>query len=395
MANTITQAAFTADSFPLAQIPLSAAPVPARGVDNILQAIRSQQLSGPGPFSAACESLIRATVGAEQAYLVPSCSAALEMAALLLGLGPGDEVIMPSFTFVSTANAVVLRGATPVFIDVDPVTLNLDPALIEAAITPRTKSISVVHYAGVVADMAKIGSIADRLGLSVVEDAAQAYGSSRGGRLAGSFAPLSCFSFHGTKNIAAGEAGALVVNDPQHARRAAITREKGTDREQFIKGQVSAYRWQDVGSSFVVSELVAALLAAQLEDLADITARRLAMWNRYHEAFADIAEAGTLGIPHPPPDCRHNGHVFFLMLPDARARSSLRQFLAEQSITSASHFEPLHLSPAGLRFGRTGSAMPVTVRAGECLLRLPLYDGLQPLQERVIDAVRAWCRKTL
>lgn len=353
--------------------------------------IASGRLSGPGPQCEACEGMVRGFVGASWAAIVPSCTAALEMAAILLNLDRGDEVIMPSYTFVSTATAVVLRGAVPVFVDVDPVTLNLCPRAVEAAVTPRTRAICVVHYAGVVADMAALAAVASRHGLALVEDAAQAYGSLRAGRPAGSFGIAAGFSFHGTKNISAGEGGALVVNDPALVERAAILREKGTDRSRFLKGLVDAYSWQDLGSSQVVSELVAAFLRAQLQHADRIQAGRLALWQAYHDRLTPAEAAGHFRLPHPPADAAHNGHIFFLMLPDAAARRDLTAHLSSRGIGAATHYVPLHLSAAGQRFGRAGGPLPVTERVAECLLRLPLWNGLEHHLDRVVDAVLDWC----
>jgi dTDP-4-amino-4,6-dideoxygalactose transaminase len=361
-------------------------------MEYIKEAIKRGNLAGPGPFSKICEQHIRQQTTSQTAYLVPSCTAALEMSALLLDVSPGDEVIMPSFTFVSTANAVVLRGGTPVFVDVDPITFNLDPQLIEAAITPRTKAICVVHYAGVPADMKSIAEVAAQYKLNIIEDAAQAYGSTRDGKPAGSFGRLACFSFHGTKNISAGEAGAIVVNDDLLRTRADILREKGTDRYRFLRGEVGAYKWQDVGSSQVVSELVAAYLAAQLEVAEEIHTRRRTMWNRYAEGLSELCRKGYLRIPDPPKSVKHNAHIFFLTLPDIHSRDRLKQYLLRFGITALSHYEPLHLSPAGIRFGRIVGSMEQTERAGECLLRLPLYNNFHPHQDDVIGCIGDWCR---
>jgi dTDP-4-amino-4,6-dideoxygalactose transaminase len=372
-------------------IPFSRTHVTGKELTYIADAVNSRRLSGPGPHSEACERLIRQTTGSAWIAVVPSCTAALEMSALLLDLNPGDEVIVPSYTFVSTATAVALRGAVPVFVDVDPVTLNICPRAVARAITPRTRAIFVIHYAGVVADMAALADIASNSGLVIVEDAAQAYGSSRAGRSAGSFGVTSCFSFHGTKNISAGEGGALAVNDPKLIERAAILREKGTDRDRFLRGLVSAYSWQDIGSSQIVSEITAAFLRAQLEHADAIQTERRMLWQAYHDALRCAEDTGHFHVPHPPDEVQHNGHIFFLMLPDSATRRDLSETLAAAGIGSATHYVPLHASPAGRRFGRVSGDMTVTNKAAECLLRLPLWNGLGKSQERVIDAVLDWC----
>jgi dTDP-4-amino-4,6-dideoxygalactose transaminase len=349
----------------------------------------SRRLAGPGEQSLRCQKLIEEWSGAPAAFLVPSCSAALEMSAFLLDLAPGDEVIMPSFTFVSTANAVVLRGAVPVFVDVDPITFNLNPLLIETAITPKTKAIFVVHYAGVPAEMDAILDIAARNHLSVVEDSAQAYGSTYKEKPAGTFGIMGCISFDHAKNVSAGEAGALLINDENLVERAAIIREKGTDRSRFLQGKVDAYTWQDVGFSNVVNELTAGYLRAQLEDAVAINNERLFLWQRYQDAF-NARKGNVLQLPALPENITHNAHIYFVVLPDLQTRISLQQHLAAANISSATHYMPLHAAAAGERFGRVAGSMENTVRAGDCLLRLPLFNGLGDDQERVIDAVQTW-----
>lgn len=372
-------------------VPLNRVHLTGDELRHIGEAIASGALSGPGAQSAYCEAVIRRAAGAPWAAIVPSCTAALEMSAVLLDLGPGDEVVMPSFTFVSTAAAVALRGAVPVFVDVDPVTLNICPEAAAAAVTARTRAIFAVHYAGVVADMDALARLAHARGLALVEDAAQAYGSTRGGRPAGSFGTTACFSFHGTKNVTSGEGGALVVNDPALVERAGILRDRGTDRERFLRGQVNAYSWQDIGSSQIVSEITAAFLRAQLDHADAIRADRLSIWQGYAAALAEPARQGQFRIPAPPPETEHNGHIFFLMLPDARSRLSLGEHLARRGIVAAPHYVPLHSSPAGRRFGRPSGPMTVTDHAADCLLRLPLWVGLGGDQDRVIDGVLDWC----
>jgi dTDP-4-amino-4,6-dideoxygalactose transaminase len=309
------------------------------------------------------------------------------MAAILANIGPGDEVIMPSYTFVSTANAFVLRGAMPVFVDIRPDTLNIDEQLIEAAITNRTKAIVPVHYAGVGCDMQAIMAIAERHGLLVIEDAAQGImGSYRNSPL-GSIGHFGALSFHETKNIISGEGGALLINDPAYAGRAEIIREKGTNRSQFFRGEVDKYTWVDIGSSFLPSELVAAFLLAQMDDADSITSRRLKLWSRYHEEFAGLEDAGLLRRPIVPSDCQHNAHMYYLLMSDYSARTLLIDRLKACNIHSVFHYVPLHNSPMGRRVGRATSSMAVTEDISERLLRLPLWIG-EGIAEEVVKAIR-------
>lgn len=351
----------------------------------------TRKLAGPGAHSLACQKIIQNWSGAHAAFLVPSCTAALEMSALLLDLSPGDEVIMPSYTFVATANAVVLRGAAPVFIDVDPVTFNLDPALIEPAISAKTKAIFVVHYAGVPADMDAILAIAAKHNLKVVEDAAQAYGSTYKGKPAGTMGMMGCVSFDSLKNITAGECGALLINDENLVDRAAIVREKGTDRTRFLQGKVDAYTWQDVGFSNVVNELTAGFLRAQLEHADAINQQRLLIWQKYQETFGAV-KSNVMQLPRPPANISHNAHIYFVVLPDKQKRVSLQQHLATAGISTATHYMPLHSAAAGKRFGRIAGSMTNTDKAGDCLLRLPLFNDLGSSQDRVIEAALEWSK---
>ena len=355
----------------------------------IQQAIESGHLSGDGPFTKRCHQWLEEMLGARKALLTHSCTAALEMAAILADIQPGDEVIMPSYTFVSTANAFVLRGGVPVFVDIRPDTLNLDERLIEAAITPRTKAIVPVHYAGVACEMDAIMAIAERHGLLVIEDAAQALMSSYRDRPVGTHGHMAAFSFHETKNVISGEGGALVVNDPRLIERAEIIREKGTNRSKFFRGQVDKYTWVDVGSSYLPSEIIAAFLWAQLDEAGAITERRLASWDRYHAAFGELERRGLARRPVVPASCRHNAHMYYLLLNDLATRSAMIAQLAAEDVNAVFHYVPLHDSPAGRRFGRTHGELPVTVRAGECLVRLPLWPGVDAHLERVIERVLA------
>ena len=345
-------------------------------------------LAGDGPYTNKCHGWLEDLAKSEKALLTHSCTAALEMAAILLDIKAGDEVIMPSYTFVSTANAFVLRGATPVFVDIREDTLNLDESLIEAAITPRTKAIVPVHYAGVSCEMDTILDIASRYKLAVVEDAAQGVMSTYKGRALGGIGDLGAYSFHETKNVICGEGGALLVNNPEYATRAEIIREKGTDRSQFFRGQVDKYTWQDVGSSFLPGELSAAFLWAQLEEAQTITQHRLDIWNRYHQLLQPLEQAGKLHRPIVPVDCGHNAHMYYIILDEGVNRQSVIDGLKADGISAVFHYVPLHSSPGGMRFGRIGSKMTVTDDLPERLLRLPMYVGLtEGAQNRVVESL--------
>lgn len=353
----------------------------------IAQAHAKGHLSGDGMFTKKCNEWLEAKTGANKALLTHSCTAALEIAALLADISPGDEVIMPSFTFVSTANAFVLRGAVPVFIDIRPDTLNMDETKIEQAITTRTKAIVPVHYAGVACEMDTILDIARRHGLLVIEDAAQGIMSTYKGKPLGAIGHLGAYSFHETKNITAGEGGALLVNDERFAERAEVIREKGTNRSKFFRGQVDKYSWVDVGSSYLPSELIAAFLYAQIEEADAITQRRLDLWNYYHEQFADLEQQGVLRRPIVPADCKHNAHMYYILLRNEPARSELISRLKLEGIQSVFHYVPLHSAPMGFQVGRVSGSMEVTDDLSDRLLRLPLWidDEFAP---RVASALR-------
>jgi len=341
----------------------------------IQQAVNAGQLAGNGQFTRRCQDHLEQRLGAARVLLTHSGTAALEMAALLLDLRPGDEVIMPSFTFVSTANAFVLRGARPVFVDIRPDTLNIDERLIEQAITSHTRAIVAVHYAGVACDMDAILDIAQRHRLAVVEDAAQALGSTYKGRPLGSIGDLSAISFHETKNVISGEGGALVVNAPEFVDRAEVLWEKGTNRSRFLRGQVDKYTWIDVGSSFLPGELTAAFLWAQLQHLDDITQQRLASWQRYYEASQSLT---PLGVERPQlrADGLHNAHLFYLLIPPRLNQAAVLAELNRRNVNAIFHYVPLHSAPAGLRYGRVASAMDVTDERSGRLIRLPLWVGM-------------------
>lgn len=378
-----------------ARIPLGWPALTGREIAYIGEALAAGRLSGDGPFTRRCHEWLERRLAAPRVLLTHSCTAALEMAALLLDLEPGDEIIMPSFTFVSTANAFVLRGAVPVFVDIRPDTLNLDETLVEAAITPRTRAIVPVHYAGVACEMDELLRIARRHDLKVVEDAAQALGASYKGQPLGSIGDFGAFSFHETKNIVSGEGGALAVNgDRGTALRAEIIREKGTDRSRFLRGEVDKYTWQDVGSSYLPSELVAAFLFAQLEQVDDINGRRLGAWQRYHDALEDAEIDGALRRPVVPEDCSHNGHIYYVLVNDAADRARILEAFRERGIQAAHHYVPLHSAPAGLRFGRMSGDLAATDDLSARLLRLPLASDITPaMQDRVLDTLRASLRR--
>lgn len=360
-------------------------------IANLQEAIARGQLSGDGYFTKACNAKIAELTGAKSALLTHSCTAALEMAAILCDLAQGDEVIMPSFTFVSTANAVVLRGAVPVFVDIDPGTLNLDPIKVAAAITKRTKAIFAVHYAGFPANMDELIKIARSHDLLLVEDAAQALGSTYKGRPAGSLGDMAAFSFHETKNVISGEGGALTLMRPELIERAEIIREKGTDRSRFIRGQVDKYTWVDIGSSFLPGELVAAFLFGQLEQEQKIKARRLALFDRYSEAFADLAEIGRVGLPVTPPETTGNGHMFYLLLKGREDRDSFIGHMRAAGILTPFHYVPLHSAPAGQKYARfEGNGLPVTDDISNRLVRLPLFFELDNRIEEVVSVARGY-----
>jgi dTDP-4-amino-4,6-dideoxygalactose transaminase len=356
------------------------------------QAIAAGPLSGDGPFTKRASAMLVDLIGASTALLTTSCTHALDMTALLLDLAPGDEVIMPSFTFVSTANAYALRGAVPVFVDCRPDTLNLDERLVEAAITPRTKAIVVVHYAGVACEMDAITALAAKHHLVVIEDNAHGLGGSYKGRPLGSIGAMATQSFHETKNIQCGEGGALVFNEPAYAGRAEIIREKGTNRSQFFRGMVDKYRWVDIGSSYLPSDLLAAFLTAQLEAFGEIQRRRHRIWDTYHRELANWAAEQGVAQPTVPAGCVQPAHLYYLLLPDLDRRQGLLRHLAEREILGTFHYQPLHSAPAGVKYGRTGpGGCPVTDDIADRLVRLPLFAGMTDEDlRRIVDAVLAY-----
>jgi dTDP-4-amino-4,6-dideoxygalactose transaminase len=358
--------------------------------DHMRDALDNLHLSGNGPYCARCSAWLQQQTSAARALLTPSCTAALEMAMLLAGVGPGDEVVMPSFTFVSTAAAVALRGATPVFVDIRPDTFNLDETLVADACGPQTRAVVPVHYAGVACEMRALAATAAEHGAAVIEDAAQGVMSSYRGRPLGSLGALGAISFHETKNLSCGEGGALLVNDPELVDRAEILHEKGTDRARFFRGEVDRYTWVDLGSSFVLSDLSAAFLWAQLEHSQEITRRRLGVWHAYHERLGELEDRGRLRRPIVPPDCEPNGHAYCVLVPDAERRDALIAGLARAGVQAVFHYVPLHSSPAGSRLGRAHGALPVTDDVSARLMRLPLWVGMGEAEvDRVVAAIEA------
>lgn len=356
----------------------------------VLAAMRSEKMSGDGKFGHQCQTWFHEKLDCKKSLLTPSCTQALDMAAILIDIQPGDEVIMPSFTFVSTANAFVLRGAKVVFVDIRPDTMNMDEKLIEAAITPKTRAIAPVHYAGVACEMETILDIANRHGLFVIEDAAQGMMSTYKNRALGTFGQMAAYSFHETKNFTSGgEGGLLIINDERYIQRAEIVREKGTNRSLFFRGMVDKYSWVDVGSSYLPSEIQAAYLWGQLEWADKITQNRLATWNHYYEELSELAQAGRIELPEIPADCQHNGHMFYLKTKNLKERTALLEHLKADDIYAVFHYVPLHSAPAGLRFSRFHGEDVFTTRESERLVRLPLwYEMDESIQASVISSLQ-------
>ena len=355
-------------------------PFTGKEYEYIKEAVDAQKICGDGRFTKQCNAWIENKTGTKKALLTTSCTHATELAALLADIKPGDEVIMPSYTFVSTADAFVLRGATPVFVDVRPDTMNIDEKLIENAITEKTKAIVPVHYAGVACEMDTIMDIAGRHKLLVIEDAAQGIMSSYKGKALGAIGDFGCFSFHETKNFSMGEGGAILIRDEQYIEKAEIYREKGTDRSKFFRGQVDKYRWQDFGSSYLPSELNAAYLWAQLEMAETITEDRMKTWKHYYEAMTPLAQAGRVELPTVPEGCVHNAHMFYMKLENMDVRTKFINYLKGEEILTVFHYVPLHSAPAGLKYGRMSGEDKYTTKESERLVRLPLYYGLKEEQ---------------
>lgn len=375
-------------------IPFNIPPFVSECSDYVQQAIQNRKICGDGMFTKRCNAELEKMTGAQKALLTTSGTTALEMASILTDVQPGDEVIMPSYTFCSTANAFALRGATIVFVDVDPATMNMDPECVRAAITPKTKVIVPVHYAGVCCDMDALQAICDEYHLLMVEDAAQAVGSFYKGRPAGVMSDVGCFSFHETKNFSMGEGGAVVLRSPELMERAEIIREKGTDRSRFFRGQVDKYTWIDIGSSFLPSELNAAYLLAQLEQHQSITAARMARWVQYHAALADLEQQGHLRRMQVPADCEHNAHMYYIILNSLEERTALIDHLKSKEISAVFHYIPLHSCKAGIKYGRFHGEDRYTTDLSERLLRLPMYQSLTEEEcARVIDEVHTFFSK--
>ena len=366
-------------------------PFTGKEMDYIKEAIDNQKICGDGQFTQKCNEWIEKRTGAAKCLLTTSCTHATEMAALLADIKPGDEVIMPSYTFVSTADAFVLRGATAVFVDIRPDTMNIDETKIEAAITDKTKAIVPVHYAGVACEMDTIMDIAKRHNLLVIEDAAQGVMSSYKGKALGTIGDYGCFSFHETKNYSMGEGGALLIQNPDMIEAAEIIREKGTNRSKFFRGQIDKYTWVNYGSSYLPSDMNAAYLYAQLEKADEINDARLHVWNRYYEGLEGLAEEGKITLPVVPEGCEHNAHMFYIKARDLEERTALISFLKENGILSVFHYIPLHSAPAGQKFGRFHGEDEYTTKESERLCRLPMYYGLSDEQvDYIISKVKAF-----
>lgn len=369
-------------------IPFNVPPYTGTEEQYIKQALTSKKLSGDGPFGKKCQRWFEKTLPAKKTLLTPSCTAALELAAILIDIQPGDEVIMPSYTFVSTANAFVLRGAKIVFVDIRPDTMNIDETLIEAAITPKTRAVVPVHYAGVGCEMDVIMAIAERHKLYVIEDAAQGMMSSYKGRALGTIAHLGTFSFHETKNYTSGEGGLLIINDERFAERAEVIREKGTNRSQFFRGMVDKYQWVDIGSSYLPSELQAAYLWGQLEKAGQINDTRLEAWDYYRQQLLPLADKGVIEIATPSANCKHNAHMFYLKTSGLEERTALLEHLKSRDILAVFHYVPLHTAKAGNAFGSFYGEDRFTTCESERLLRLPMWFGIeQSVQKQVVEAI--------
>ena len=356
----------------------------------IEEAVKAQKICGDGQFTKKCNKWFEDKTGAAKVLLTTSCTHATELAALLLDIQPGDEVIMPAYTFVSTADAFVLRGATAVFVDINPKTMNIDENLIEDAITEKTKAIVPVHYAGVSCEMDKIMEIAKKHNLYVVEDAAQGVMSTYKGKALGTIGDFGCYSFHETKNYSMGEGGAIVINNSEYNERAEILREKGTNRAKFFRGQVDKYTWVDYGSSYLPSDLNAAYLWAQLEKADEINNDRLKLWDYYYDNLKELEEKGLIELPVVPEECKHNAHMFYIKLKNLEERTKFIAYMRENEILTVFHYIPLHSAPAGIKFGRFNGEDEFTTKESDRLVRLPMYYGLGKNVEKVIKLVRKY-----
>ncbi len=373
------------------EVPFNQPSLARRESGYIQEALAARHVSGDGAFTRRCQALLEEALGVRQALLTTSCTHALEMAALLLDIQPGDEVVLPSFTFVSTVNAFVLRGARPVFADIRADTLTIDPLAIERSLTPKCKAIVVVPYAGVACDMDAITSIAGQHGVPIVEDNANGLFGTYRGRNLGTFGVLATLSFHETKNITCGEGGGLLINDPRHVEHALIIRDKGTDRNRYLRGEVNKYTWVDLGSSYLPSDVLAAFLLAQIEARETITAKRRSIWERYSERLVPWANRRGIDTPFVPPHCDHNYPMFYLVLPTPGERDDFIDCLGKKGIQSVFHYAPLHLSHMGRKFGECEGSLPMTESISGRLVPLPFYTCLEPdTQDRVIDEILTW-----
>lgn len=374
-------------------IPFNVPPFTGNEMKYIREAVDNQKICGDGPFTKRCSAWMEEHTGTSRALLTTSCTHANELAVLLLDLQPGDEVIMPSFTFVSSADAYVLRGAVPVFVDIRPDTMNIDENLIEDAITERTKAIEVVHYAGVGCNMDKIMEIADKYHLYVIEDAAQAVNAYYNGKALGTFGDFGCYSFHETKNYSMGEGGALLIRDPGYIDAAEIIREKGTNRSQYYRGQVDKYTWMNYGSSYLPSDMNAAYLWAQLELAEEINAKRISVWNYYQEALRDLADRGLIEVPYVPKECTHNAHMFYMKTKDLQERTDFIAFMDQKGIMTPFHYVPLHTAPAGRKYARFHGEDRYTTSESDRLVRLPLFYAITEEQmEYVVRMTKEFYR---
>ena len=372
-----------------ASIPFNRPYLTGREREYLDEAFQSRQFAGDGPFARRCQALMQQRFGTASAQLTTSCTSALETAALLCDIAPGDEIIMPSYTFVSTANAFWLRQAKVKFVDIRRDTLNIDETQIEAAIGARTRAIVPVHYAGVGCEMDAIMGLASKHGLVVIEDAAQGVNATYEGRFLGTIGDMGCYSFHESKNFVAGEAGAFLTNNPDLARRAEIVREKGTNRSQFFRGEVDKYTWMDIGSSYIASDLLAAVLLAQLEAMEEITALRRRVYDRYSTGLAPLVDAGAIGVQSIPQHCASNFHMFYILVEDLQARTRLIEHLKRDGIHAVFHYVPLHTSPVGGSMGYRAGMLPVTEYCADRIVRLPLYAGLRDDEaDRITESVR-------
>lgn len=375
-------------------INFNVAPYVGKEDSYVMQAILSRKICGDGMFTKKCNAWLEENTGAEKVLLTTSCTHATEMTALLSEIEPGDEVIMPAYTFVSTADAFVLRGATAVFVDIRPDTMNIDETKIEAAITDKTKAIVPVHYAGVSCEMTAIMELAEKYHLKVIEDAAQGVMSTYKGQALGSIGDYGCYSFHETKNYSMGEGGALLIRDAENIERAEIIREKGTNRSKFFRGQIDKYTWVDAGSSYLPSELNAAYLWGQLEVAQEIYDDRMKSWNLYYELLKPLQQEGLIDLPYVPDECVHNAHMFYIKTKDLQERSALISYLKENGIIASFHYIPLHTAPAGIKYGRFNGDDVYTTKESERLLRLPMYYGLKEEDlHKVVNEVKKFYQK--